>query len=378
MRAAFLGILIMMGGNYKSCESSGAVSMRTWIDILTPKQVNFFRLLCRRLERKGHEVVLTTRRYREVNQMLARAELEAVSVGRHGGADLKEKLLASTRRTERLVAFIDKARPDLSISFSSPEAARSAFGLGIPHLCVSDSPHAESVSRLTVPFSHMLFTPSAIPASAWTKYGIPRQRIVRYDALDPVVWLRDLKPDPRVLGELGLDHKKRIAVLRPEEAQAAYLHRTALTPSIITSVSNALARRSRDLQIVLLPRYNDAKALRRRTSENVIVPQRVVDSASLLSYSALFVGAGGTMTAEAALLGVPSISCYPSEPTYVDKYLLRHQLLMREATVSSIVKKSVEMLKGGEQEERRARARTLLEDMEDPLLYIERQIDQMA
>jgi len=310
--------------------------------------------------------------------MLARAELEAVTVGRHGGAGLKEKLLASTRRIERLVTFIDETGPDLCISFSSPEAARSAFGLGMPHLCVSDSPHAESVSRLTVPLSHVLFTPSAIPVNAWTKYGILRRKIVRYDALDPVVWLRDFKPNPRVLGQLGLDPERRIVVLRPEEAQAAYLHGIALARGLITSVSNALARRFKDVQVVLLPRYNDAEAHRKRASEKVVVPRYVVDSASLLSYSALLVGAGGTMTAEAALLGVPSISCYPSEPTYVDKYLLRHGLLMRAATISSIIEKSVEMLEGGEQRERRARARTLLESMEDPLLHIERQIDQMA
>jgi predicted glycosyltransferase len=310
--------------------------------------------------------------------MLARAGLEAVTVGRHGGAGLKEKLLASTRRIERLITVIDEAGPDLCISFSSPEAARSAFGLGIPHLCVSDSPHAESVSRLTVPFSRVLFTPSAIPVNAWTKYGILRRRIVRYDALDPVVWLRDFKPNPRVLGELRLDPERRIVVLRPEEAQSAYLHGVALARGLIASVSNALARRFRDLQVVLLPRYNDAEALRKRASERVVVPRDVVDSASLLSYSALFVGAGGTMTAEAALLGVPSISCYPSEPTYVDKYLLRHGLLMRATAIGSIIEKSVEMLEGGEQRERRARARTLLESMEDPLLHIERQIDQMV
>ena len=44
--------------------------MKVWIDILTPKQANFFGELHHRLNAKGHKTVLTTREYREVNELL--------------------------------------------------------------------------------------------------------------------------------------------------------------------------------------------------------------------------------------------------------------------------------------------------------------------
>jgi len=35
------------------------------------------------------------------------------------------------------------------------------------------------------------------------------------------------------------------------------------------------------------------------------------------------------MTAEAAMLGVPTISCYPGEPTIIERYLVREKLIER-------------------------------------------------
>ncbi len=352
--------------------------MKIWIDILTPKQVNFFAPLTHRLKRKGHDVFLTTRKYREANELLERLGLDAVSVGRHGGARLEEKLMCSTKRVQKLILFVKRAHPDVCLSFSSPEAARVAFGTGIPHLCVSDSPHATAVSRLTIPLSKILFTPSVIPLAAWTKYGISRRSIVCYDALDPVVWLRNLRPSKRVLNELGLDHSAKIVTLRSEESRAAYLNGRKTENRLMPHVTKELTRTLPDLQIVLLARYDSAKSLRKTLPKQVVVPTSIIDSSSLISYSSVFIGAGGTMNAEAALLGVPCISCYPSDPTYVDKYLIRQGLVKRETTLRGIVKTSLHYLRNQDMlSARKSRAQELLHRMEDPLAYVERGIAQL-
>ena len=113
--------------------------MKVAIDILTPKQCMLFSRLSARLEEEGVEVLRTTRRYREVNQLLRLKGLDAIVVGRHGGGTLEGKLRASTQRILRLTSIIMEWRPDVMVSFSSPEAARVAFGLKIPHVCVNDS-----------------------------------------------------------------------------------------------------------------------------------------------------------------------------------------------------------------------------------------------
>src|SRR3989442_5245598 len=61
-----------------------------------------------------------------------------------------------------------------------------------------------------------------------------------------------------------------------------------------------------------------APVIRKRFGDRVTVVDRIVDATSLLSYSSAFVGSGGTMTVEGALLGIPSISCFPGpKPLYI-------------------------------------------------------------
>ncbi len=345
--------------------------MKIWIDILTPKQVNFFAPLVRRLSRRGTSLLVTTREYREVNQLLKMRKISALKVGRHGGGALKAKLISSAERVGRLASLIPSHHCETAISFSSPEAARVAYGLSIPHFCVSDSPHAEAVSRLTIPLSKSLFTPKAIPLNSWRNYGIDRAHIIRYNALDPAAWLKDFKPDPHVLDELGLDSSKPILTVRPEESRASYLINHSPGESLSISVARTLARRLPQSQVVLIPRYDMATFTKKLAGRSVIVPSSAVDGTSLLYYSRLFLGGGGTMTAEAALLGVPSISFYPGSPTYVESYLVRLGLVARIESVQAVVAHAIRILSDPSFEKvSRARSRRIISRMEDPTAII--------
>jgi len=340
------------------------------IDILTPKQCMLFSRLSARLEEEGVEVLRTTRRYREVNQLLRLKGLDAIVVGRHGGGTLEGKLRASTRRILRLTSIIMEWRPDVMVSFSSPEAARVAFGLKIPHVCVNDSPHAEAVARLTIPLSTRLLTPKVIPKGEWTRFGIRDDQIIQYNALDPWAWLKDLQPNPHVLDELGLQPSKPIVVLRVEEALSAYLMGRLRGEASIISIARKLLERFQNLQLVVLPRYRgQVGALRKAIGGGVTVCGRVVDGPSLLSFTSIFIGAGGTMTAEAALLGVPTISCYPAEPFIVEKYLLEKGLLIRETSPEGVVEAVSEILEDleGVRARQRRRAQALTGRFEDPI-----------
>lgn len=92
--------------------------MKVWLDILTPKQANFLGELHERLLAKGFRTIVTTREYREVNEMLELKGLKATQVGRHGGGELKDKLAESSKRVSGLAALMDAQKPDVAISFS--------------------------------------------------------------------------------------------------------------------------------------------------------------------------------------------------------------------------------------------------------------------
>ncbi len=345
--------------------------MKIWIDVLTPKQANLFSVFVRRLGQHGHETFVTTRRYREVEQLLQMRKTEATVIGMHGGADLPTKLVESSKRISELAEYVADKNPDLAISFCSPEAARVAFGLGVPHYALCDSPHAEAVCRLSLPLSQRLFTPKAVPRSAWKPYGVASSDITQYDALDPAVWIPVYAPgfDPR--GVLGLDGEKPLVILRTEEEYASYLLQK---PTPAKSIVAQLARPLRGLgvQVVILPRYEkQVEALTAELTGVATVPPRLVDGIGLLSRAAFFVGAGGTMSAEAALMGVPTISCYPSQPTHVDMYLFKLGLAKRVLSPERAVRMVRRFLADPKLARRhKEKADRVLAKMEDPLQVV--------
>jgi hypothetical protein len=348
--------------------------MKVWLDILTPKQANFFGELQNRLEGEGVKTFATTREYREVNELLQLRGLKAMQVGRHGGENLADKLVESAKRVSALAKAVGEQEVDVAVSFSSPEAARVAFGLKIPHYCVSDSPHAEAVSRLTVPLSAKLFTPWIIPVHAWTRYGIKPRDLVRYRSLDPMAWLPHYKSDPDVLDSLKLDVSKPIIVVRTPEEYASYLsdRNLAIAGKVVETVAKLVDINGSSSQIVILPRYEmQGERFQKRFGNRVTVPLHVIDAISLMRISSVFVGGGGTMTTEAALLGVPVISYYPGEATFVEKFLINYGLVERILDPGRIAQRINAICKSQDfREFYQRKSGRLVRGMEDPLRAI--------
>jgi predicted glycosyltransferase len=348
------------------------------LDILTPKQGMLFSKLSERLEQKGHQVLRTTRKYREVNQLLKLKGLDAKVLGEHGGKNVADKLKASAQRTLELASYLEKAKPDVAVSFSSPEMARTAYGLGIPHICVNDSPHAEAVARLTVPLSEKLLTPKMIPKKEWIKYGIAPARIIQYNALDPWAWLKDFKPDKRIVHQLGLDKSRPLLTFRTEESHAAYLLSKTRAELAIVPILKQVLKKAKDIQVVVVPRYDDQiKVFRSIFNDRVIVCESTVDGPSLLHYTSIFIGGGGTMTAESALLGVPTFSCYPDKPVIILKYLIRNGLVRLETDPSKLLGMIQLTLDNLDEEKKRQaeKAERLVKGFEDPIEAILKEIE---
>ncbi len=342
-----------------------------FIDILTPKQCMMFAKLSEHLRKNGHHVFEVTREYKEVVELLSLKGIRAQVVGRHGGDTLDGKLKASAERTLELASVMEGFRPDVAVSFASPETSRVAFGLGVPHVCLNDSPHAQAVARLTVPLVTLLLTPKIIPKTAWTKFGIAGDRIIRYNALDVWAWLKDFKPDKRILKQLGLDKSRPIIVFRTEESFASYLLGKSLrTPVLLPFIESLLRKRKVDFQAVVIPRYEAQIAfLKQRLGDQVKVCESPIDASSLLSYASVFVGAGGTMTSEAALLGVPTFSCYPDKPFLIEMYLIKKGLISRKSNLKELETKVLQTLTNIElaKKMQSARAEALTSTFEDPI-----------
>ena len=331
--------------------------MRIWLDILTPKQVNFFKPAVEKLRRAGHKVLCTSRDYREAVELARIRRFKLEIVGSHGGADRYSKLRKSASRIYELAEVIDRFHPDIAVSFSSPECARVAYGLGIRHIAFNDSPHSEAVAKLALPLSTRLFSPWIIPISAWTGFGIKKSAIVKYHALDPAAWLKN--------EERTEDGEGSKVLIRLEESKASYIADKGLGTTKF--VDRFIDKFHGSSEILVLCRYQDQiEQVAARYGSKVKVLPDVVDGTSLLRSVRLFIGAGGTMTAEAALLGRPTISITPFT-YYVEKYLVKEGLVRKATTPAELMRLSEKLMTDKRHgQELRRRARRILHRMEDP------------
>jgi predicted glycosyltransferase len=333
----------------------------------------FFKPLIDLLQEEGHEILCTSREYREATELARIKQLNLKIVGKHGGAGKYEKLSESARRIFDLAKIIKQFEPNMAITFSSPEGARVAFGLGIRHIGLNDSPHAESVAKLTIPLMNHLFCPWIIPYSAWLGFGISKRMITKYKALDPVAWLKrnptlsSSAVSSNLISKLNLDIQKKIVLIRLEEAKASYIADKKIESKIFM-IDAIVSNLSELVNLIILCRYEDQiMEITKRYQGRAYVMQQVTEGPTLISLSNVFIGAGGTMTAEACLLGKPTISIAPV-PFYVERYLISSGLLQRANSPEHLVLLTKKMVTDDYYtEKQKKKAKRVLENMDDPV-----------
>ncbi len=309
----------------------------------------FFKYFVDILRKDNHDILCTGRDYREAKELAKIKKIDIQTIGKHGGDNKYEKLNASTERAFLLSSIINSFNPNLTVSFSSPEAARVSFGLGIKHYVFNDSPHATAVARLTIPLVDRLFCPWLIPTKEWTKFGLERDKITTYKALDPIVWIKkelennNYQEIMKIKKTLKIDEGKKIVLIRPEEVKASYIADKNVKNSI-QLIDEIVNNFSDKYNILILARYKDQIDFYKNRFEKkngIKVIETVTDGFLLLKLTDLFIGAGGTMSAEAALIGKPVISITPIN-FHVENYLIKVGLIKKtrnSETLNRYIKK---------------------------------------
>ncbi len=302
----------------------------------------------------------TSREYGEVTKLAKIRNFDLVLVGKHGGADKKAKLEASIDRIGKISRKINEFSPDLTISFCSPEAARISFGLGIKHIAFCDSPHADAVMRLTLPLIQKLLIPSVIPKNEFSKYGINHKNIIPYKAIDAVVTIKRKINKNESLP--FTKNKRKNILIRADEEEAAYSSKSSKMIPIIKQIMNDFNEEN----IVILGRYTkQIENLQKRFGKKAKIVKMSFDGKHLLNNTDIFIGSGGTMTAESALLGIPTIS-YDAVPNIIEDYLVKKYLVKRETNpkkISNYIKKIFESSINVNQK----KAKKIVKQMEDPI-----------
>ena len=300
--------------------------MRVWIDLANSPHPLLFEPVARLLEHRGHEVVVTARDHAQTVQ-LARAVWPAVEVV--GGASPNSRTAKVAMLADRfrlLRRFAIRERPDVALSHNSYAQVVAARALGIPAVTAMDYEH-QPANHVAFRLASVILLPEALRGSEVVGQGATPAKTRYYDGLKEELYLGEFTPDPGVLGRLGIERSDGtpVVVARTAPSRAAY-HRFQNT--LFVDVLKLLEAED-GVHCVVLPRHPDeSERLAGIGGGRLIVPQAAVDSRSLMAAGDLVVGAGGTMTREAALLGVPTVTLFGGRPAAVDRWL-EHQGLLR-------------------------------------------------
>jgi len=331
--------------------------LKIWFDILTPKQYLFFEYFIQKLQ-KQHKILCTSRKYEQVNGIRKFGSINPIIIGKHGGKNNVNKLLASLDRSKLLTKKIEKNGPDLLISFCSPEASRVAFGLGIPHIAFSDSPHANAVMRLALPYATKLLTPWIIPKKDFEGFGIDNKNIINYRTIDAAVIIKNYKKNKQKKSNL-----RKMILIRPEESEAAYITKKSKTVKIIKKIIEKFP----DEQKIVLSRYKEQTIkLKKIFGASICLLSKPVSGKELLNNVDCFIGSGGTMTAESGLLGIPTVS-FNAIPNRIEDFLVKKRIIVRSENPDRISREIYQSLNNPQIiKKRKENARKSVMSFEDP------------
>ncbi|NPA96192.1 MAG: DUF354 domain-containing protein [Crenarchaeota archaeon] len=345
---------------------------RVWIDVLTPKQARLFAALSRRLV--GFEILFTARDYDYTVATLRRLGIDPIVAGGYGYS-LREKVVEEARRIEALASVVEGC--SMLLAYPNPSAARLAYGLAIPYIAFTDSPHSVHPSRLSLPLATAVVAPSCIPMREITRFTLPGTHVEMYRGVDEVEWLKLFKPSRASLKELGLEERSYV-VVRPPEVRASYYgsRGSRVLSEVAKIVEWCLGE---GLSVVYMPRYARDELQERFSGSRgftIVDRSRGVDGADLTYHALAVVTGGGSMAREAALLGTLGICLYPSR-LYVDDFV--EALGLPHARASSALQ-AIELIKGFSRDPDRYRtiAREVTATLEAPSDALLRVLEELG
>ncbi len=307
--------------------------MRVWIDFANSPHPLLFAPVVRRLRTEGHEVVMTARDSAQTAELTLERWPEAELIGDQTPKQKAAKLGAIARRMTDLRRWAVRARPDVALSHNSYAQIVAAATLRIPAVTAMDFEH-QPANHLAFRFASTIVLPDVLPLRALRHQGATNRKVVFYPGLKEELYIGDFEPDPSVLTQIGLNPRSRgtdtggqtVVVARTPPSRAVY---HGFGNPLFEQALRAVCSQD-DVACVALTRHPEQiAAIEALALPNCIVPRSAIDSRSLMYEADAMIGAGGTMTREAALMGIPTWTLFAGTTPAVDLWLERQGRLAR-------------------------------------------------
>ncbi|MFN5375562.1 MAG: DUF354 domain-containing protein [Chitinophagaceae bacterium] len=300
--------------------------MRIWFDISNSPHVLMFKDLINDLKLKGHDIVITSRPLANTIELLNQNNINHTPIGIHYGKNFIMKFLGYPIRVFYLWKYLKDKKIDLAVSQSSFHSPLVSYLLGISSIYTNDNEHAIGNIPACV-FANRKFVPESF---VFSKIGLMeriQKKVKRYPGIKEGIYLWRKSENVLLDQNDFLKQPKRLFV-RPEPSTAQYYKGgTNFLDEFINEAKSIYS-------ITILPRNSD-QILHYTSDEfrGIQVAKTPLSFDEIAKDCSLFIGAGGSMTREMAMVGVPTISVYQDDLLEVDKLLIDSGQMLHKQTL---------------------------------------------
>jgi uncharacterized protein len=289
--------------------------MKVWIDLTNSPHINFFEYIIQDLKNDGHEIIITCRDLSNTIELIKLKGWSFTEIGGHAGAKLWKKILYFPRRILGLRRFLSSNKPDIAISHSSFYSPLAASLVGVPSIYINDNEHAKG-NYLAFPFATLVLLPEFLKKVAEKKKWNRIFKLRYYPGTKEAIYLSKKYQEP-------IDAKKTgIIFFRPEPWSAQYYKAKK------SFIDELLVDLCKEYAVYVLPRSNEQVVHYQQDKFHILhIVEKPISLEEIISKCELFIGAGGTMTREIAILGIPTISIYQDDLLQVDNYLIDNKIM---------------------------------------------------
>lgn len=288
--------------------------MKIWIDFINAPQVSFFERLVPRLKKEGYEFVFTCRDSSNTVDLLKLKGWDSIIVTGYTGKNKLLKHILFPLRLIRLIKFIKKQEIDIAIGQSSFYLPVVSRFLGISSIYTNDNEHARG-NWLGFIFASVVFLPEGL-RSYMKKKSWFEHKIIYYPGIKEGIYLN------KVVVNGSKRVKKRI-FYRPEPITAQYYR------GPLYKLDDLLIELTEKCEVVILPRGGEQlEHYKESRFNNCQVLDKPIEFDDICEQCDLFIGGGGSMTRELALVGKKVISTYGGELLASDLFLIKKGLLL--------------------------------------------------
>lgn len=259
-----------------------------------PKHVYMFKNVISWLLENGAEILVLSIKKDVSEALLKNLNIPFVHIGDHKKSLFYKSVFYPLFLSQTLKYSL-RFNPHIFVGQALPNCVHSSVILGKPYLLFEDTEAAKLIHYLTLPFVDTVITPSCYQGE------IGKQHVC-FNGYYELSYLHPnyFKPDDSVLKYEGLSKGEKYIILRFVSWEATH-----------DIGQKGLSFKNKSMLIKELEKYgkvlitSEAKLPQAFERYKISIPPEKIHH--LLYYATMYIGEGGTMASEAAVLGTPSI-----------------------------------------------------------------------